>query len=263
MLGAHRALREFEERVERRRREREEERAREERAIEDERKELLARAKGVRGLSVSGKRGWEGACEERKEGERKARRVDGAAPQWTADVQQPERGYSTQRGETTALNRMVTEHGGDAPSRREAPAQEFAQEANAPREGIELARPADTLAEYYTEAQMREGSGLFVTPARSPSPGPFDTDIPDGKFQPSFSQPCQSRFLWSRPRLHTEVYTDLAGNIRRAVLCRQMQVPAHSAVHRKGKYPSPAALLPSPSVLSGVKGHSALTRIRV
>lgn len=80
-------------------------------------------------------------------------------------------------------------HYGDALTQKEAPVQEFAPDfdAAATINRVEFSQPADPLNDYYTAAQMREESGLFVTPARSPSPELYAPLVRDGKLQPNLS----------------------------------------------------------------------------
>lgn len=154
--------------------------------------ELLARMEGMRGLSVPLKRGYEAGGEGDVEGERKVRRVDETMRKWAAEEPRTAREASTGVRDTPPLlNGVVMTQYGETRAQRQAPAQEAAppateQDVPAPTGAvvinkIELARPADPLGQYYTEAQMRGGSGLFVTPARSPSPDPLMPNIPDGK----------------------------------------------------------------------------------
>lgn len=193
VFGAHRALREFEERVEMRRRVREEERAREEKEIEDERKELLSRMEGVRGLSMPVKRGYEGGAQEEMDREpgRKVSRLDEDVRHVVDEDPQPAREASTGVRETPLLNGVSTAQNRRTLAQGEAPAQVTAQNFDAPREAvainrIELARPADPLGEYYTAAQMREEPGLFVTPARSVSSGPRGLVVSDSESPAQF-----------------------------------------------------------------------------
>lgn len=153
---------------------------------------MLARMEGVRGLSVPLKRGYEAGAEGDAKGERKVRRVDEAMRKWAAEKPQAAREASTGIRETPPpLKGVSTAQNGETPAQGEAPAQETAQNFDAPREAvainrIELALSPDPLGEYYTAAQMGEEPGLFVTPARSFSPGPCGPVVSDGESPAQF-----------------------------------------------------------------------------